>query len=333
MLVEKFAADNLGILNLLSAFSSTLSLVISTIAAYVAFKAFRRKTGAEVRGYFQVTSSIYSEQMYVSQIILENVKDRPVNIFAIYLWLSHNYRVTLETFDEDHVLTIPPYSLSRRSYDPIIGYSFNLTWIDLNRIMSWDNKKAYMYLDTSMGRLKVGKWWPLLNPAFEYLRNHNLVTVATNRLAFGGKSFGDQTKYVVQIFKDDNLFREFGIRAEEHQLKWFRNLGGSEESLLDERSLSKVFKNAIRSGKIDGDEVKVYNFQNAFLKTYDYDQETVVAEPKGWFKTNIIGLITTRVRNWLLRRANRLQSKALSANREKPTEEDVESSERSGTNS
>lgn len=305
MNLEQFAIENIGLLSLLSASAALGALIVASLAAFLTFRDFNRKVGHSVRGYFQLTSSRSSDQKYVSRIVLENTKDKPLVIFGIYLKLSSNLKIALEEFDRSELLTIPAYGIEKRNYDPIVGYSFNMTPIDFEDVLTWENQKAHLLLHTSEGKVRVRNWWPSFNPASEYLRNHARVTARIDRATVEGRGYGNRTKYVVLLKKGGTIVQEIDLNGREAQFKWFRDLGGSEEDLRSVTTVEKLFLNAKSSGKIAPDEIEVFDFQEFLEKRFDWREgEVVTVKPAGWWKTHILGNIATKWRARQLRKKN-----------------------------
>jgi hypothetical protein len=101
--------------------AAVLGLVV---AVYYGAMALRLKSGTRVRGTFSVVSSIECEEHYVSNVTLENLKDRAVVIFGISLQVGPNSFMVLEEF-EDQPLILQPFQAVQRSYGPIASYTVN----------------------------------------------------------------------------------------------------------------------------------------------------------------------------------------------------------------
>lgn len=77
---------------------SISALFISTVALLFSAKTYRRKSGVFVRGNFSIASNRDCNDKYVASVILENLKDRAVTVFAIYLRIGYNYYIEIEDF-------------------------------------------------------------------------------------------------------------------------------------------------------------------------------------------------------------------------------------------
>ena len=113
-------------------FISLIALLISIIALIYTAKTFYLKHGSDLRGFFTVASSICCEDQYVNEIAIENMKDRSLTIYKIFLLLGHSYYVQLVNF-EDNPLILKPFETYSKQFDPIDFYSAGLRRIDLEK--------------------------------------------------------------------------------------------------------------------------------------------------------------------------------------------------------
>lgn len=131
-----------------------LPIVISLIALMIAFaslvyavSAYSRKEGVEIRVDYAVTySSIACEDKFVSELTLENMKDRTVAVYKIFLLLGHNYFIELENY-ETSPLRLGPYETYSNQYGPLDFFSINLMPIELGEL--WEESKEKIVLMTS----------------------------------------------------------------------------------------------------------------------------------------------------------------------------------------
>jgi hypothetical protein len=113
---------------------SILSLSLAVLAFVIAIKNYRRKTGVNVRGVFTTGSAMACNDVFVTEVILENLKDRAVTIFAIYLKIGHNYYVELENLEEKP-LVLKAFETYRREFGPIEFYGINDNKIRINNLL------------------------------------------------------------------------------------------------------------------------------------------------------------------------------------------------------
>ena len=114
---------------LLSNFTAIGLFLVSSlpwIGLYFASKAYWLKWGIRLRGTFSISSSMACDDDYVSSVVLENVKDRAVTIFAIYLQIGPNIYIVIEEFG-DKPLILKGFETFQNNYEPIEFYS-HLSW-------------------------------------------------------------------------------------------------------------------------------------------------------------------------------------------------------------
>ena len=95
---------------ILSDILSVFTLIAAITAAVYSFRSFRLKSGIEVRGFFSRTSSIAAEDQYISEVTLENMKERAVVIFGIYLEVGHGCYIEIDNFEEKLAQAIRGYA-------------------------------------------------------------------------------------------------------------------------------------------------------------------------------------------------------------------------------
>lgn len=98
---------------------STLKVIFTTVATllsicgvYWGYRRFSLKAGMLLRGSFAVTTSTSCDDKYVSRIMIENLKDRSVTVFAIYLRIGYNVYLTIDDFG-DEPLTVKGFEISK----------------------------------------------------------------------------------------------------------------------------------------------------------------------------------------------------------------------------
>ena len=132
--------SQLELLNSLASMVTALvALIVSIIALVYTAKAYLLKSGAYIRGLYSICSSISCDDKYIHHMNLENLKDRAVVIFKIYLQVGHNYFIEIDDF-EDNPLILRPFEIFYKEYDPIDLYSVGMGRILLNDLL--DDKSA-----------------------------------------------------------------------------------------------------------------------------------------------------------------------------------------------
>ena len=104
----------MSIEDLISVNISLVALIISIIALIYTVRTYLLKAGSNVRGSFGMcSSSVSSEDQYVTIITLENLKDRAIVIFKIYLKIGHNYFLEIENFNGEPLI-LKPFELFKK---------------------------------------------------------------------------------------------------------------------------------------------------------------------------------------------------------------------------
>jgi hypothetical protein len=140
---------------------STLRVIAGTVlscaAVFVAYRGYTRKSGLRLRGSFGTTSTIECADDFVNRVILENMKDRAVTIFAIYLRLGYNVYVVIEDFGNEPFI-LKPYETYNKRYDPIEFYTFNMRRLQIDDLLKNRAVRKRLVLSTSTGKYTVRKW-------------------------------------------------------------------------------------------------------------------------------------------------------------------------------
>lgn len=159
------------------------ALCISALALFVATKNYRRKAGILVRGAFSLAESRDCNDKFVSNIILENLKDRAITIFAVYLRVGHSYYVEVENF-EDRPLLLRAFETYQKDYGPIQFYGINSNRINLNDILNEPKAKKCLVLSTADGKYVVPSSIRRWSPVGDFFRNHLTAVVRPVRAVY-----------------------------------------------------------------------------------------------------------------------------------------------------
>ena len=146
-------------------------MVVSIIALIYTAKTYWLKSGINIRGIYVTTSSIYCSEKYISRIILDNLKDRPVVIFGVYLKMSYNYFIEIDNF-KNSPLILKPFEIFQREYDPIDFYSSGPKRIFMRDMFDNNSLKRNFVVSTSDGKYVVKsflKQWRLTDSNGEIL--------------------------------------------------------------------------------------------------------------------------------------------------------------------
>jgi len=290
----------------ISAINSIVALIISIIALIYTIKAYSLKAGSNVRASFGMCSSSRScEDQYVSNITLENLKDRAVVIFKIYLRIGHNYYLELEDF-EDTPLILQPFEVFKKEYDALDLYTINTDRIDLNKIFDEKKAKKRIVLSTSDGKYVVNSWIKNWDPVYDFFNNHLTAVIYPKRTTYKGKSYGINTKYIVDIKTESEKEEVIPIYPGDYRIKKFKKFNLTKESLESKETLEAYLYEQVGAGILNCSEITVYDTKTWFDERYNLEnKKTINSEYYGWFFYKVLGPLLTKYSNYRLRKKNR----------------------------
>lgn len=99
-----------------------------------------RKEGIGIRGGFSINSSVECHDDFVGTVTLENIKDRSITIFSIYLRVGYNYYIKLSDYEESPLI-LKAYETLNIAYGPITGYTVSSTRVDINNLLKNKNQE------------------------------------------------------------------------------------------------------------------------------------------------------------------------------------------------
>jgi hypothetical protein len=284
---------------------------LGILSLYLGIKAYRRKTGAYLRGGFTPCQSRDCNDVFISEVILENLKDRAVTIFGIYLRLGYSYYLELEDFEDDGPLLLRPFETYRKGFGPIEFYGINSNKINLNDLLSNPKFKKTLFLSTSDGKYKVRSRIRRWSPIYDFFNNHLTAIVRPVRSTYKEQPLGGNTKFVVDIVKENGKSEIIPLHPTDYELKLFREFNLTRESLADKESLERFLREQQAEGKLHFKDVVVYDLQAWRARAHEfYKGETIRGEPYGLFHYFVLGRVYTIYDNWRMKRNNICISRA-----------------------
>jgi hypothetical protein len=280
-----------------------LPLIFSFLAFVVALMNYRRKAGMLVRGTFSTTSSQASNGTYLSSLVIENLKDRAITVFAIYLKLGSNYYVEIEDL-ETKPLILRAFETYQKTYGPIEFYSVNTKRIDLNGL--FQNTKMRLVLSTTEGKYVVPAQIRAWSPVYQYFRNYLTAVVRPVRGRYKDKDIGGGNKYVIDLLNEDGTEEVIPIHPKDFEVKLFRHFQLTQGALETQETLEAFLREQIDSGKLACKKCTVFDMQKWRAEAHSvYSSETVKATSYSAFQYYIMGKISTMYINWKQRRENK----------------------------
>lgn len=282
-----------------------IAIIISLIATLFTVRAFSLKKGISLRGTFSICSDIACEDNYIARIAIENLKDKAIAIYGIYLKVGHNYFIQIEEF-RNKPLILAEFETYSSEYEPLEYYSVGSRRVKLNDILTEKKIKQTLVVSTSFGKFVIKKSIKRWDPWGASLSNHYTAHIIPIRTIHEGKSIGGNTKYLVEFFGDNGETSILHIYPNDYQVQKYRNFQLTKEALESCDTLEDFFYELIVSGKLFYSDFKVHDMEEWRKKNYIIeDMETINAEYYNWFQYYIIGKITTYIDQYKLRRENK----------------------------
>ncbi|WP_323752981.1 hypothetical protein [Marinobacter sp.] len=133
-------------------FFQALTYFIAPITLSFIALNFWRKNGVRVQGEVSSIQSAAYKDYYHGSILLENLKDRPVNILNIYIMVGNAYYIEVGSYD-DEPLILSSYEVKRIDLKPVYAYLINMQRVSLNKIIR--SMKSRIIISTTRGRYEV----------------------------------------------------------------------------------------------------------------------------------------------------------------------------------
>lgn len=290
--------------SLLTLVISLVALVISIIALYYTIVTFSLKSGHKIRCDITTASTVDCKDQFISDIILENLKDRATVIFSIYLKLGRGNYILIEKFEKEPLI-LRPFEVYRKSYDPIIMYSSSFKRIKINKLLSDRKLKHKILLSTTDGKYTVKtntKKWEA-TPLF--FKNYTTAIVDPMRLSYKDKHYGENIKFLVELKDKEREDVIIPLRKDDYQIKIFNNFSLTKDCLTNKEKLESFLNLQKGHNHISFDELKVIDFEEAISKRFaNYDKSIIELENRSFFKYNVMGRVYTYLENRRIKKIN-----------------------------
>jgi hypothetical protein len=289
--------------------SAVLALSISTLALVIATKNYRRKAGLYIRGTFSITSSRAGNDDYVSEVILENLKDRAVTIFAVYLKLGYHCYLEIENL-ENKPLVLKAFETYQMTSGPIEFYGSNDNRIDLNDLLRNRRVRKRLVLSTSDGKYMVPQRIRRWSPLIDYFRNHLTIIARPVSSTYEDTYLGGNMVYVVEFVSQDDRKEIVPIHPKDYELKLLRGFSLSKDSLVSKEALEHFLQRQMDEGKLRCKSYIVHDLQAWRKISHEfYKGETIRARPCSVFQYHFMGRFVSRYYDWKLSRKNALKKR------------------------
>ncbi|MEE4183745.1 hypothetical protein [Pseudomonas viridiflava] len=202
-------------LNLLISITSlaiaTLSLAIALIVLFYAAYQFILKRGSRFYGAFSISSSLWSNQRYVGQVILENTKDKAVAISTIYLRIGKNIYVELIDYSDSPKIIAPFETIKFNFREGVSGYISSTYKVNLDSMLANKKARKALIIATAQGLTKVKQYKTIWNIYIESLKNHFIVAVHPVKKYHNGEYYSDALQFIITNTSNEG-------KIEEHRL-------------------------------------------------------------------------------------------------------------------
>ena len=271
--------------------AALIAVLISVFALGFAAKSDRRKTGTDIRCTYSLSQSMVSRETWVTDLSLQNGKDRSVAIYHIYLEIGHGFFVEVEDLASSPVV-LEPYGTWFREYDPVDAYVGNLRrWTEI--FERWP-KRIRILLITSEGRhfAKLPKA-TLAPPQYGLFKNQATVTVSPQRLTIRGRYYGTKARYLCAITDGAGQQREFPVYEDAITNQMENQLIISDEILGSADNVRAFLRAELLAGRLDGVMVEVFDLSpniDSMNRRY-FSSERYL--PLGWFEYRVVHRLVT----------------------------------------
>jgi hypothetical protein len=280
------------------------AVCISALALVIAIGNYRRKAGILVRGAFTIASSRECNDHYVANILLENLKDRAITVFAVYLRVGHSYYVEIEDFREKPLL-LKAYESYQREFGPIQLYGVNTHRIDLNGLLKDSKVAKRLVLSTLDGKYVVPSSVRRWSPVGDFFRNHMTAVVHPVRTIYKDKYVGGNIKYVIEFIGEGGNTEVVAIHPDDYRLKKFRTFSFTHEALESVASMNVYLDQQVKLGTLSVGSFKVHDADEWRQRATEfYSGNTVEATYYSLFQYHVIGRFITRSSDRALAKEN-----------------------------
>ena len=308
--------DNVSLVGLIVAIASlviaAIGLIISIIVLVLTYKTWKLKSGISVLGWYGITSSIESNTPYVSEIKLQNTKDKELAISNIYIHFGENVYIDMLEKDsrfDKYDIVIPPFGSAVLTFGPVYLYSNGTKKADVNELLHRRNGK--IVLSTNEGKIECGDFKRGWDPIADWFKNYGTDVIRVNRYYKDGSvyaggdepakvydftSFGDRTLYIVTLGLKNGHKVEYPIyRFGDQQVIKFDSIGLTKEALSSKGNLKAFINKQKGKGKIEFETLyDIVDVQDRIKQcTKDFDNEPYTPKAEGWFEYRVCDKVQT----------------------------------------
>lgn len=238
------------------AFIGIPALIVALFGASVAYKNYRRKSGVHARCGFVTQNSDQCSDAFISQVIIENTKDRAIAIYGIYLRFGANLYLVIERF-EDQPLILKPYEIYKKDYGPLEFYRGGGMRFDLNNLLNDLKTPKNIVLSTNDGKFVAKDYVHHWQPENDYFKNNSTGIFHPTRTQFRGKDIGENIKYVIEFLDDPKNPEIVLVQPDDYRFKKFPYF--TQEALASADTVRQFIQDGMDTGTLYKVDFKVYD--------------------------------------------------------------------------
>jgi hypothetical protein len=248
------------------------SLMLAALALHYTIQGYILKLGASIRGAFYIMiPGVTSDDAYVSEIALENLKDRPIVIFKIYLRLGYNNYVLIED-RSGNPLVLEPFGTYISKYDPIDQYGYLFFRLRLNKLLLSRKIPRKLILVTTQGRYTIKA--QMITSGIEHdICNTDLTLVAhPMRITHKGRAYGGRVMYLVDCQKMNGQEEVVPIYPNDHIFEKFPGFFLTAAALESKEKLEDFLKEKMTNGNLSCRAVNVIDMREHLKWRYNPEE-------------------------------------------------------------
>lgn len=286
---------------------SLLALVVSFCALIFLVISVLRKAGLKLRANLIECSNSACEDKYFSKITIENLKDKSVVIFKIYVKFEHHIYLEIQDFEEEPLI-LKPYEVFTKSYDPLDFYSTGTDRVRLNKFFN-DRTRRTITLSTSEGKYSVKPKSKRWSPYGAFFSNAYTGIIKPIRSTYNGIAYGENALFIVELIYKGDSTDIFAIYPNDHQLKKFKNFQLTKKAISSEHDLRVFLEKQQKLGKVLYTDFKIHDVKRWNQENRNQNRRDFEAQHLTWFRYHIVGRFLSKVRNFKLNRKNKKNRK------------------------
>ncbi|MGE8189807.1 hypothetical protein [Pseudomonas sp. NPDC086278] len=293
--IDPSKLSNTDLLNFFISISSLavaiLSFAVAMIALVYTGYQFVLKKGTKFYGMYTTSGSVWSKQRYISEIIIENKKDKAAAINFIYLRVGSNIYLELVDYDSSPRIIAPFETIKIELREGVSGYISSIFKVDLNALLGDRKVRKALIVATPQGLSKVKNYKRFWNVYFESLQNHFIIPVRPVRKYHEGKEYSDALQFVVtDRSKEGASAAHFLYRGNTYSIN---SRSVKVDDFSDARELECFLIGAAESRE---NTLTVERVGYTYVDYDDYEQVDICHS--GFFGTHVVGKAYTKIHNW-----------------------------------